>query len=284
MSRLSRASNEISPQTGADDAHGGGGGVLVLVEDNADLRRLLQMQLSKQYHVVTAVDGVDGLQKIREAHPDLIITDIMMPRMNGVEMTRRVRTDFSVSHVPVIALTAKTGDDDKLEAITTGVNAYITKPFSNALLMARIAQLIEEQRVFQRKMMLQSESQEQHTAAARERDEYGQHLAEKDLAFVRRIHDIIEQNMTAPDFNIDTIAGEIGLSRSAFFKKLKSLTGFAPVDLVRETRLVKAERLITTTDKSVAEIAYAVGFKDSSYFGKCFKKRFGMTPVEYRNK
>ena len=113
---------------------------------------------------------------------------------------------------------------------------------------------------------------------------YEDHLAKKDLQFVDRIRTIIEENLRNNDFNIDTIAEGVGLSRSAFFKKLKSLTGLAPVDLVREIRLDKAEKLVVTTDKSASEIAYEVGFKESSYFGKCFKKKFGMTPLEYRNK
>lgn len=256
--------------------------VLVLVEDNTDLRRMLQLQLSHQYNVVTAEDGLDGLDKIRAAHPDLIITDLMMPRMDGTELLRRVRKDFNVSHVPVIVLTAKNGDDEKMRTIATGANAFITKPFSMEMLETRIRQLLREQSVFQRKMVLQSQSK--HTGnVVSEAQEYEKHLAKKDLEFVDRIHNIIESNLTNADFNIDTIAETVGLSRSAFFKKLKSLTGFAPVDLVREIRMDKAVSLVTTTDMSISEIAYAAGFKESSYFGKCFKKKYGMTPLEYRS-
>lgn len=253
---------------------------LVLVEDNADMRRMLKLQLKQTYSIVTAEDGADGLEKIKLTHPDLIISDLMMPRMDGLELLRRIRQDFSVSHVPVIILTAKNGDDDMMRAISTGANAYITKPFSNDMLMARIRQLLQEQSVFQRKMVLQAKSADEPAPHAAQ--EYEEHLAKKDIDFINRIHSIIEENLQKEDFNINTIAETIGLSRSAFFKKLKSLTGLAPVDLVKEIRLGKAEQLVLTTDKSVAEIAYAVGFKDSSYFGKCFKKKFGMTPLEYR--
>ena len=114
-------------------------------------------------------------------------------------------------------------------------------------------------------------------------DEYEQHLVKKDIEFMHKIHEIIENNLNSNDFNIDTIAETIGLSRSAFFKKLKSLTGFAPVDLVREIRLTKAARLIETTDNSITEIAYSVGFRDVGYFGKCFRKKYDKTPQEYRN-
>ena len=255
---------------------------LVLIEDNSDLRRLLTMQLSQSYRVIPAEDGVDGLEKILSSHPDLIITDLMMPRMDGVELLRRVRKDFTVSHVPVIILTAKNGDEEKTRAIANGANAFITKPFSQEMLMARIHQLLQEQSVFQRKMILQQNHQATESDSAA--DEYEKHLARKDMEFITRIRSFIEENIQNEDFNIDTIAGEIGLSRSAFFKKLKSLTGYAPIDLVREIRLDKAEKLIATTSDSVSEIAYKVGFKEASYFGKCFKKKFGMTPLEYRNR
>lgn len=256
---------------------------LVLVEDNTDLRRMLQLQLNERYNIVPAVDGIDGLEKIKETHPDLIITDLMMPRMDGAELLHRVRNDFSVSHVPVIILTAKNGDDEKTRLIGNGANAFITKPFSQDMLMARIRQLLQEQSVFQRKMLLQNKPATENSSVT-DADEYESHLAKKDMEFINSIHKIIEENMQNEDFNIDSIAETAGLSRSAFFKKLKSLTGFAPVDLVREIRLTKAAKLIATTDSSISEIAFSVGFKESSYFGKCFKKQFGMTPLEYRNK
>lgn len=255
---------------------------LVLVEDNSDLRHMLQLQLRSEFNVVTAIDGADGLDKIKSSHPDIIITDLMMPRMDGAELLQRIRKDFSISHVPVIILTAKNGDKEETRLIEKGANAFITKPFSHDMLMARIHQLIQEQSIFQRKMILQSKPTEDQSAANAE--EYERHLAKKDMEFINGIHRIIEENMHNEDFNIDSIAENAGLSRSAFFKKLKSLTGFAPVDLVREIRLTKAAKTVATTGKSISEIAFSVGFKESSYFGKCFKKKFGMTPLEYRNK
>ena len=255
---------------------------LVLVEDNADLRSMLSMQLQHTYNVVTAIDGIDGIEKIKETHPDLIITDLMMPKMDGAELLNRVRKDFTISHVPIIVLTAKNNDDEIAKIIENGANAFITKPFSSNMLMARIRQLLKEQCVFQRKILLQGKKTENDTS--NNIDEYEKHLAKKDMEFINKIYSIIEENMQNDNFNIDTIAESVGLSRSAFFKKLKILTGYAPVDLVRVIRLNKAEKLILTTNDSVAEVAYATGFNDSSYFGKCFKKKFGMSPLEYRNK
>lgn len=254
---------------------------LILIEDNIDLCRMLQMQLQNDYRVFTAHEGGDGLKKIYGHHPDLIITDLMMPGMNGMELLHNVRQDFNISHIPVIMLTAKNTEEDKMKAIKTGANAFITKPFSSSYLMAVINRLLEEQRIFQRKMVVRATIE---NTGDNNKDEYEQHLVKKDIEFLNKINEIIEQNLNANDFNIDTIAGTIGLSRSSFFKKLKSLTGFAPVDLVREIRLNKAARLIETTSDSITEIAYSVGFRDAGYFGKCFRKKYDMTPKEYRNK
>ena len=202
-----------------------------------------------------------------------------MPGMDGLEFLRCVRQDFNISHIPVIVLTAKNTEEDKMSAVKAGANAYITKPFSSSYLLAKVNQLLEEQRIFQRKMVIQNTVENNNEGY---NDEYGRHLVKKDIEFVEKIHEIIERNLNSNDFNIDTIAETIGLSRSAFFKKLKSLTGFAPVDLVKEIRLNKATKLIETTDDSITEIAYSVGFRDAGYFGKCFRKKYGKTPKEYR--
>ncbi len=251
---------------------------LLLIEDNADLCRMLQLQLGKEFNVVTAHDGVDGLKKVYQHHPDLIITDLMMPLKGGMDVLRTVKQDFKVCHIPVIVLTAKNTEEDQMRAIKTGANAFITKPFSGEYLVVRINQLLSEQRNFQRKMVMRSAISADTTT----KDEYERNLVKKDVEFLARIKDIIERNLNANDFNIDTIAETVGLSRSVFFKKVKSLTGLAPVDLVKEIRLTKAARRIATTDDPITEIAYAVGFRDAGYFGKCFRKKYEMTPKEYR--
>ena len=254
---------------------------VLLIEDNADMCRMLKLQIGDRYNVLTAHDGREGMKKIYQYHPDIIVTDLMMPDMGGLDVLRSVRQDFNISHIPVIILTAKNTEEDKMKAVKAGANAFITKPFSSSYLTARINQLLEEQRIFQRKMVVQTAVD--NTGEGDAGEEYERHLVKKDIEFMHKIHQIIEQNLNANDFNIDTIAGTIGLSRSAFFKKLKSLTGFAPVDLVREIRLNKAARLIETTDNNITEIAYSVGFRDVGYFGKCFRKKYGKTPKEYRN-
>ena len=197
----------------------------------------------------------------------------MMPEMDGLEMLQSIRKDFQISHIPVIILTAKNDEGAKTKAITLGANAYITKPFSKEYLLARIDQLLAERKLFRERIRQQMENQ-----TTTEEDSYEQFLVKKDVQFLEKIHQVIEENMDDSDFNIDTIASGIGLSRSAFFKKLKSLTGLAPVDLVKEIRLNKSIELIKNTDLSVSEIAFAVGFKDSGYYSKCFRKKYNQSP------
>lgn len=241
---------------------------------------MLSLQLQSKYTVLTAHDGEEGLKKVYQYHPDLIVSDLMMPKMDGMELLKRIRQDFNISHIPVIILTAKQGDEIHTQAISTGANAYITKPFSSDLLQARISQLLEEQRIFQRKMVLTPNTQHQ---TPNTQQSYESHLIQKDLEFVRNVHEIIEKNLQNEEFNVNTLAEEMGLSRSPFFKKLKSLTGFAPVDLVKEIRLTKALSYVETTDMNFTEIAYIVGFRDPGYFTKCFRQKYGKTPKEYRN-
>lgn len=248
---------------------------LLLVEDNKDLCNLIKLQLEDRFNIHIATNGIEGLKKIHLYHPDIVVTDQMMPQMDGLEMLQRIRKDFQISHIPVIILTAKNDDEAKTKAISLGANAYITKPFSKEYLLARVDQLLNERKLFQERVKQQSSNEQT--------DSYEQFLVKKDVQLLEKIHQVIEENMDNSDFNIDTIALSIGLSRSAFFKKLKSLTGLAPVDLVKEIRLNKSVELIKNSDLSVSEIAFAVGFKDSGYYSKCFRKKYSQTPREYMN-
>lgn len=248
---------------------------VLIVDDNKDLCNMLRLQLEDTYNIYMANDGEEGLKKVSLYHPDVVVTDQMMPNMDGLEMLQHIRKDFQISHIPVIILTAKSNEEARTMAISKGANAYITKPFSKDYLMARIEQLLNERKIF-REHVWQIEKQPEVA-----KDEYGQYLVTKDIQFIEKIHQIVEDNLENMNFNIDTIAVKLGLSRSAFFKKLKGLTGFAPVDLVKEIRLNKAVELMKTTEKSITEIAFAVGFRDAGYFGKCFRKKYNQTPREY---
>ncbi len=249
---------------------------LLVVEDNKDLCNLLKLQLEDKYKVYIAENGVEGLKKVNLYHPDIVVTDQMMPEMTGTEMLINIRQDFQISHIPVIILTAKSDDEDKIKAISMGANAYITKPFNKEYLIACIEQLLSDRKVFRDKVWKQEKN-----AVPDNVDTYENYLVKKDIQFLDKIHQVIEENIDNSDFNIDTIADNIGLSRSAFFKKLKSLTGLAPVDTIKEIRLTKSIELLKNTDMTISEIAFAVGFKESGYYGKCFRKKYDQTPTEY---
>jgi signal transduction histidine kinase/CheY-like chemotaxis protein/ligand-binding sensor domain-containing protein/AraC-like DNA-binding protein len=247
--------------------------VVLVVDDNRDLCMMISMQLETQYKVLVAYDGEEALTKIKDNHPDLVVTDQMMPKMDGMELLRRVRADFDISHIPVIILTAKGDDESKTRAISMGANAFITKPFSKDYLMASIGQLLSQRTIFRQQILEETQP----------KSDYGQYLKDADVKFLDSIHRVIEENLCNSDFNIDAIATEMGISRSSFFKKVKSLTGFSPVDFIKEYRLNKAVELLTSSDLSVKEVAYQSGFSDVGYFGKCFRKKFGKSPREYLN-
>lgn len=253
---------------------------LLVVEDNKDMRNLLHLQLDDHFRVITAVDGVDGLKKVHLHQPDIIITDQMMPEMTGTEMLEQIRNDFQISHIPVIMLTAKSDDESKIKAIHVGANVYITKPFNIEYLIACIEQLLIDRKMFREKIWNQEQVVEKNEAE----DTYENYLQQKDFQFLEKIHQVIDENLDNSDFNIDSIADTLGISRSAFFKKLKSLTGLAPVDFIKEYRLSKSLEMLKNTDMTISEVAFAVGFRESGYYGKCFRKKYEQTPSEYINK
>ena len=252
---------------------------LLVVEDNKDLCNLLRLQLDDKYKVYMAANGVEGLKKVHLYHPDIVVTDQMMPEMTGTEMLEKIRDDFQISHIPVIILTAKNDDEAKIKAISMGANSYITKPFSKEYLIATIEQLLSDRKVFRDKIWTQKKLEENENT-----DTYENYLQKKDIEFIEKIHHVIEENIDNSDFNIDSIADTLGISRSAFFKKLKSITGLAPVEMIKEIRLTKSVELLKSTDLTISEIAFAVGFKESGYYGKCFRKKYGQTPTEYMSK
>ncbi len=249
---------------------------VLVVEDNKDLCALLRLQLEDKFTIYDASNGEEGLRLIEKLHPELVVTDLMMPVMSGMEMLKQLRNDFKISHIPVVILTAKHNEDAKIQALNLGANAYITKPFNKDFLIATIDRLLHDRKVFKEKIWTMNRQ-----VAEGEEETYETFLVKKDLQLLEKIHQVIEENIQNSDYNIDNIAETLGLSRSAFFKKLKSMTGLAPVDLIKEIRLNKSVELMKTTDLSISEIAFDVGFKEAGYFGKCFRKRFNQTPSEF---
>ena len=231
-----------------------------------------RLQLEDSFNVHVAYDGEEGLKKVHLYYPDIVITDQMMPNVSGLELLKHIRDDFQISHIPVIILTAKDDDETQIKSMHSGANAYITKPFSKKYLIARIDQLLNDRKIFREKLWNMDEN------ALPSSNSYGEYLIKKDVEFLRDINQIIEDNLENSDFNIDTIASSLSISRSAFFKKLKSITGLAPVDLVKETRLRKAVELIKSTDLSVSE---SLLLSDSKIpvISKMFQEKYNLSPV-----
>ena len=240
---------------------------VLIIDDNSDIRAYLRTALSSAYKVSEAVDGKSGLEMARRIVPDLVISDIMMPVMDGLEFCSQLKQDKAISHIPVILLTARSLDEQRAEGYKHGADAYIAKPFSLELLLSRIDNLIES-----RKKLSQMFSDTDENGV------YEKLSNETDKSFVTQLRKIIQENLGNSEFNVERIGDEIGLSRVQLYRKVKALTGHSPVEMLRKARLMRARHLLRTTEKSVSEVAYAVGFSTPSYFSKCYKDEFGESP------
>lgn len=245
---------------------------LLIVEDNEDVRNMLKDIFDPIYQVEIAVDGVEGLNKVREFRPDVVISDIMMPRMSGIELCNKIKNNFDICHIPVILLTAKTAVEHKFEGLRIGADDYITKPFDVKLLVIRCNNLVNSRRLLQRKFIHEPEFSEQQIATT-----------DIDLEFIRKATEIVETNIDNSDFNVDVFASEMALGRTSLFTKLKGVTGLTPNNFISNIRLKKAARmLVNHPEMNVSEIAYSFDFSSPRYFNKCFKELFGCSPNEYR--
>ena len=245
--------------------------LVLIIDDNNGMRAYLRSILADKYNVSEAVDGQQGLERARREVPKLVICDVMMPVMDGLEFTRQLKADTATSHIPVILLTARSLPEQREEGYGTGADSYLVKPFSGSMLLARVDNLLKS-RVMLRSLFSGSKTEE----------EAEEQLGAHDKTFITRLRDIIRTGMGDSDFSVERIGEEIGLSRVQLYRKVKAITGLTPVELLRKARLERARLLIERSDKSVAEIAYEVGFTSPSYFNKCFKDEFGMSPGTLR--
>lgn len=258
---------EIRLQAPSDDRY-----KVLVVDDNEDMCHFLQSFISPTYHVTVATDGLDALRQLKQDQPDLIVSDLMMPNLDGLELTDRLKNDTATSHIPIILLTAKSAIESRLEALKYGADDYITKPFSPEYLMARIDNILRQRRILQETyrnhlLKLEPQAKKEHNP---------------DEAFLARLLNYMEHNMDNGDLAVDDLVREMGLGRTVFFNKLKSLTGLSPVEFIREVRVKRAAQLLESDKYNVTEITYMVGMNDSRYFAKCFKAAYGVTPTEYR--
>ena len=248
---------------------------ILIIDDNNDIRQYERTLLQDYYFVLEASDGREGLEIARKEVPDLVICDVMMPVMDGLEFTQQLKTNTATSHIPVIMLTAKNLEEHRAEGYEQGADSYITKPFHSKVLLARVENLLH-QRAHLRQLFAQG------AAEGKETEEVSR-LDDRDKAFVKQLHDIIKLHMGNSDFGVEDIGAEIGLSRVQLYRKVKAITGSSVVDLLRKARLAKARRLLEANSMNISEVAYEVGFSSPSYFTKCFKDEYGMLPGDVTN-
>ena len=246
---------------------------VLIIDDDADVRRLMVEELGIYFEIDEAEDGIVGLEKAKSIMPDLIVCDVMMPGMNGFDMTRKLRTDFTISHIPVILLTALGTEDKQLQGIESGADAYIAKPFSMKYLVARVMHLIEQRNRLREKFSKEPGDAKPATLCTTSRDK----------EFAKQFTALIDANLTNGDLSVDDFATRMKMSRTSFYNKVRGITGCSPVEYLRTVRLKKAaEYFLSEENPNVQEVCYRVGFNDPFYFSKCFKAQFGVSPSVYR--
>lgn len=260
---------------------------VLIVEDNAEMRKFIALILNDEYNIMVAADGKEGLEKATATLPDMIISDYMMPVMDGMEMAGRLRRDMTTSHIPIIMLSARTDEASVILGLHTGIDAYIEKPFSADMLRARIKNLIAMRRNLQQMYMdrfVNKAADRADDIAWSKMTDDSNKTADADQRFLTKLTALLEENISNGDLSVDDVARLMGMSRSVYFKKIKALTGIGPNDYFKSLRLQRAAELLDAGELSITEISYSIGIADSHYFSKCFKQKFGVTPTEYRNR
>lgn len=246
----------------------------LIVEDDQELRKFIVSVLENDYTIYVAENGEEGHEKAADLSPDFVISDIMMPELDGIEMLKIIRNNFAISHVPVILLSAKTAIESKLEGMEYGADDYITKPFNVSFLKARVKNVLEQRLRLQRLYSAGS--------IAEIAEEKPLQISNRDNKFMLQVIELVKENISKSDFSVDELGKLMCMSRASFFNKLKSITGVSPVVFIRDMRLNAAAELLKNDDLLIKEICFEVGFNDLKYFGKCFRAKYNYTPVEYR--
>ena len=265
---------------------------VLIIDDNADLRLYLRTILQDHYRVTEAANGEEGLKVAREQIPDIIVSDVMMPVMNGLECCQRLKTDILTSHVPVILLTARALNKHQIEGYRCGADAYLTKPFAKEVLLARIDNLLTGRQYLRNLWDSQQKESESAVTEVQQQKKDADYTApmpapssdnkDDNDPFMDKLKEVIERHINETDLSVEDICTEMQLSRVQLYRKVKALTGTSPVDLIRKARLAKAHKMLTETTLSISEIAYQTGFTSPSYFNKCFRDEYGTTPGALR--
>jgi signal transduction histidine kinase/DNA-binding response OmpR family regulator len=244
---------------------------VLVVEDNNEMRNYLCSELSNKYKIFEANDGLKGIELAQKHLPSLILCDVNIPGTSGFDLTQTLKENFDTSHIPIIIISGESSDEKLLMGAHCGADEYITKPFNLSYLLTRIEKLILDRKKlrdrFERDAKIQSGLNENIS---------------REMVFINKVQDIIKQNLSNPNLNVDFLVNKFGISRTLFFKRMKSTKGFSPNEFLRIVRMKEAANLIATTDKSISEVGNLVGYSDSNYFSKTFKKHFGRTPSEFK--
>jgi DNA-binding response OmpR family regulator len=244
---------------------------MLIAEDNDDMRKFIKQAFSDTYEVIEAANGLDGIQKATDRIPDIIISDVMMPELDGLELTGTLKNDFRTSHIPVIMLTAKAEDQDKLKGLETGADDYIVKPFKSNILKAKVKSLLDNR--------------------AKLRTYYNHEVVLKpaifsynktEEKFFIKLQEVIDEKLQDPDFNVDSFSKYMGMNRMQLHRKLTSMLGVTASEFIRNERLKAAKTLLQNEHLTISEVAYMSGFNDANYFSKSFKNLFKMTPKDFR--
>jgi DNA-binding response OmpR family regulator len=244
--------------------------IILVVEDSAAMRMYIRETLEPGYTVVTAADGREGMQKAQEVIPDLIISDIMMPEVDGLELCRMLKNDVKTSHIPIVLLTAKASEENILQGLKTGADDYITKPFSTKLLIARIKNLIDIRSQLQNNINFEMTLQPVKTS-----------VSKIDRKFLRDLQAVIKKNISDPEFNVEELCKKLDMGNTTLYRKIRALCGQTPTDFIRSCRLNRALQLLKSGYGSVTEVAFEVGFSSRAYFTKCFREKFHQLPSDF---
>ncbi|NOQ97755.1 MAG: response regulator, partial [Calditrichae bacterium] len=263
---------EQSESSGRSPASGLPSPLVLVVEDNPDVTTYIRSFLDQDYRIITAINGKEGSEKALKKYPDLIISDVMMPEMDGFELCHKLKSDENTSHIPIILLTAKADMDSKIEGLEFGADDYISKPFDDKELRVRVKNLIEQRKKLREKFTRMIEIKPGEIAAT-----------SMDEQFLKRLLDIFENHISETDYNTESFANEIGMSRSNLYRKIQVLTNQSTNDFIRSLRLKRAAQLLRKSTGTVSEIAYAVGFNSPSHFSKIFRQQFGSSPSDFAN-
>lgn len=258
--------------------------LLLIIDDNRDIRQMVSELMNDDYNIITASNGAEGVKKATKYVPDLIICDVMMPGMDGLECCSLLKEEVSTSHIPVLMLTACSMDEQRAQGYDSGADGYLSKPFSSQVLKSRCAGLIKNRRRIKELWQNPATRGIDGAKPVVEKKKEISKTSDIENAFYAKFLEVFDSEMGNPDVSVDSLAAKMGLERTQFYRKIKALTNYSPVELMRSLRLKKARTLITGSDKTISEIGYEVGFSTPAYFTKCYREAYGETPTETRTK